>query len=125
MSLQISSFSLIINTFSALRIALDDWKRIFQDFAITKTHVTFVMWVWLVKFCVRIIEVSDNRGCTVARQDQHAVCITYVQVYTPFIKALENTTPFTRKLLLLLGQTLISRNPDLASVNCTDKFYEY
>ena len=37
-------------------------NTILQDFAIAKTHVALVMWVWLVKFCIRIIEVSDNWG---------------------------------------------------------------
>ena len=32
-------------------------NAVLQDFAIAKTHMAFVIWVWLVKFCIRIIEV--------------------------------------------------------------------
>ena len=59
MSLQILSFSSIINTFSALRVALTIGKCHFARFC--NRHVpTWLLqiWVWLVKFYVQIIEVQ-------------------------------------------------------------------
>ena len=72
---------------------------------------------------------ADNFMQAINRWGRGAIRFTYAQVYTPFTKALENSSQSSQRPFLptlLLRKAFVSRTTDMSHVqHCTEELYEY